>query len=43
MRRQPSAKASTRITCLTEISEKSLVAGALGLSALLWLAIWAVI
>ena len=41
---QPAAKApARRITCLTEMSEGSLVAGALGMSALLWLAILAVL
>ena len=40
----PPAKPPTRrIACLTEISLGSLIAGALGTSALLWLAILAVL
>lgn len=40
----PATKPPTRrITCLTEISVGSLLAGALGISVLLWLAILAVL
>ncbi len=43
-RRESAAKASAgRFSCLTEMSVTALIVGALGLSTLLWLAIFAVI